>query len=217
MLHPPLQEGITTMNIELVLALLGFASLTLIVPGPNNLLLMMSGATFGLRRTLPHIFGAVLGFSLLMGTSALGLSQVLLTFPWLGAALKYGGASWLAWFGWKFIKEAINDQAGIATQTRASSRPFRASEAAIFQWANPSALVLAVSTVSAFASVAETASGRAMIICTVFASVATFATLIWAGAGASLSAAFAAPRAGRVLRGAMGALIILTAFLITQT
>ncbi len=33
-----------------------------ITPGPNNVMLTASGANFGFRRTVPHIFGVGVGF-----------------------------------------------------------------------------------------------------------------------------------------------------------
>jgi threonine/homoserine/homoserine lactone efflux protein len=41
-----------------------FALVGSITPGPNNILLMRSGASFGLRRTVGHILGIQLGFTL---------------------------------------------------------------------------------------------------------------------------------------------------------
>ncbi len=51
---------------EVFVALLLFAFASSITPGPNNTMLMASGANFGLKRSLPHWFGIIVGFSLLM-------------------------------------------------------------------------------------------------------------------------------------------------------
>lgn len=42
---------------DLLPALAAFAFVTSVTPGPNNLMLMASGANFGLRRTLPLMLG----------------------------------------------------------------------------------------------------------------------------------------------------------------
>lgn len=44
-------------DMDLLPALAAFAFVTSVTPGPNNLMLMASGANFGLRRTLPHMLG----------------------------------------------------------------------------------------------------------------------------------------------------------------
>jgi threonine/homoserine/homoserine lactone efflux protein len=46
---------------ERILALVGFAIVSSVTPGPNNLLLWASGAEFGIRRTVPHIVGTASG------------------------------------------------------------------------------------------------------------------------------------------------------------
>jgi threonine/homoserine/homoserine lactone efflux protein len=45
------------MTFEIVTALGLFALVSSITPGPNNLMLMASGANFGFRRTIPHMLG----------------------------------------------------------------------------------------------------------------------------------------------------------------
>ena len=45
------------MKTELLTALAAFSLVSSITPGPNNLMLMASGANFGFRRTLPHMMG----------------------------------------------------------------------------------------------------------------------------------------------------------------
>ena len=45
------------MNSELLTGLVVFCRVTLITPGPNNLMLMASGLNFGMRRSGPHMLG----------------------------------------------------------------------------------------------------------------------------------------------------------------
>ncbi|NNF90291.1 MAG: LysE family translocator, partial [Boseongicola sp.] len=40
---------------DFVLPLAAFAFVTSVTPGPNNLMLMASGANFGFTRTIPHM------------------------------------------------------------------------------------------------------------------------------------------------------------------
>ena len=51
------------MTPELILALVGFAFASSITPGPNNMMLLASGANFGLRRIVPHMLGISVGHS----------------------------------------------------------------------------------------------------------------------------------------------------------
>ncbi len=54
------------MAIEWILPLAGFAWVTCITPGPNNILLTASGARFGFRRTVPHVLGISAGMGLML-------------------------------------------------------------------------------------------------------------------------------------------------------
>jgi threonine/homoserine/homoserine lactone efflux protein len=48
-----------------------------ITPGPNNIMLLASGANFGLRRTLPHLAGVCTGFTLQTLAVCAGLGAVM--------------------------------------------------------------------------------------------------------------------------------------------
>ncbi len=73
---------IVGMSIELLLALCSFAFVSSITPGPNNLMLMASGANFGFRRTVPHMLGGVgIGFTVMVLLVGAGLMQVFDRWP----------------------------------------------------------------------------------------------------------------------------------------
>lgn len=50
------------MTIDSLIAHFGILLAATWTPGPNNLMLASSGATFGLRATVPHITGVFIGF-----------------------------------------------------------------------------------------------------------------------------------------------------------
>ena len=54
------------MTYDLFLALLGFAFVTSVTPGPNNMMLLASGVNFGFRRTVPHMLGICIGHALMV-------------------------------------------------------------------------------------------------------------------------------------------------------
>lgn len=83
------------MTTELLLAFIAFAFVTSVTPGPNNMMLLASGVNFGLRRSLPHMFGISLGFMLLVASVGLGLGQLFEQVPLLYSVLRYLGAAYL--------------------------------------------------------------------------------------------------------------------------
>ncbi|MFY9319165.1 LysE family translocator, partial [Lentibacter algarum] len=69
------------MTYDIFLALTLFAFVTSATPGPNNMMLLASGANFGFVRAIPHMFGISLGFGLMIFLVGLGLMQIFDTYP----------------------------------------------------------------------------------------------------------------------------------------
>ena len=69
------------MDIDVFLALIGFAFVTSVTPGPNNMMLLASGVNFGARRTVPHMLGIRLGHALMVFVVGLGLAGVIHAWP----------------------------------------------------------------------------------------------------------------------------------------
>ena len=84
--------------------LISFATFALVAaysPGPNNVMLAASGANFGFRRTLPHIFGILFGFCSLVVAAGLGLATLFVAIPWLYNVLKVMSVLFLLYLAWK--------------------------------------------------------------------------------------------------------------------
>jgi DNA-binding transcriptional MocR family regulator len=73
------------------LAFITYTLIMSITPGPNNVLLAASGASFGFRRTLPHILGIGCGFSVQLLAVCAGLSALFARWPALQGALAWAG------------------------------------------------------------------------------------------------------------------------------
>jgi threonine/homoserine/homoserine lactone efflux protein len=75
-----------------------------ITPGPNNVMLTASGATFGFRRTVPHMLGVCAGFSFQLLAVCAGLGVIFTQWPELQTVLKWGGAGYLVYMGWRMLR-----------------------------------------------------------------------------------------------------------------
>ena len=95
------------MDMPLYLAFALFAFSSAFTPGPNNFMLMSSGALFGFKRTIPHISGVAVGFNFVMLAALLGMGAIVAQFPWSLTIVKIAGATWLAWLGLKFFYAAF--------------------------------------------------------------------------------------------------------------
>ncbi len=166
------------MTLAQYLAFVVFITVASVTPGPNNTMLMASGANFGLRRTVPHMVGVVLGFGVLVTCVGLGLGALFALWPVLHTILRWVGAAYLFWLAWKI---ATADSIGGQT----AARPLRFWEVVAFQWVNPKAWVGAVGAVSAYAPKTHYLSGLGLMIVSCMA-INTPVVLLWAGAGAAV-------------------------------
>ncbi|MEL6278562.1 MAG: LysE family translocator [Pseudomonadota bacterium] len=131
------------MEWERLLALAAFAFASTWTPGPNNIMLANSGATFGYRASQPHAFGVALGFPIMLFLIALGLGELFKASPVFRETLKWAGAALLLYLAWRIATAG-------RTKTAGGGRPFTFVEAAGFQWINPKAWSMAIGTASAF-------------------------------------------------------------------
>lgn len=144
------------MTYDLLTGLALFAFVASITPGPNNLMLMASGANFGLRRTIPHILGVGLGFVAMVLIVGAGLAQVFQIYPVLNTVLKVLSVIYLLFLAWKIANAAPagqSAQAGQAEQmgqTGQTGRPLTFLQAAAFQWVNPKAWAMAVTATTVY-------------------------------------------------------------------
>ena len=121
---------------------------TSITPGPNNMLLLASGARFGLRATLPHILGIPIGFGSQIVLCIVGLGAAIENYPSARTLMGVACALYLLWLTWRL---AVQPPITSSNPTSTMGRPMRWHEAVAFQFLNPKAwgAALAISTVVA--------------------------------------------------------------------
>ena len=133
------------MSIEIFSALLVFAFVSSVTPGPNNLMLLASGVNFGFRRSLPHMFGIGFGFCFLILMIGLGLGTVLERFPHAYLGLKIAGGAYMLYLAWKI---ALSRSIGEAKGQEATPMTFW--QGAAFQFVNPKAWVMAITGIATY-------------------------------------------------------------------
>ena len=133
------------MNLDIITALIAFAFVGSITPGPNNLMLMASGTNFGMKRTLPHILGINTGFIVMIFLVGFGLMQVFEMFPATFNILKIISVAYLLYLAWKI---ATTNTVNNTNTTRANPMSFL--QAAFFQWVNPKAWIMILSTITTY-------------------------------------------------------------------
>lgn len=180
---------------------MGFALASSITPGPNNLMLMASGANFGLRRTLPHMLGVSLGHGLMVFLLGLGLVRVFEQFPRVRFALTGICTIYLLFLAWKIANAAPPKEADTA------GRPLTFLQAAAFQWVNPKAIYMAITAQTYYAPPESGWWGAAMVaipfICVNLPSVS-----LWAWMGVQMKRFLGQGRRLRIFNGAMALLLV---------
>lgn len=159
------------------LPLLGFAIAMSITPGPNVLMVAAAAANHGVRATVPHMAGITLGFAAMLVIVGLGLAGPFVAWPLLHAALKWGGAAWLLVLAWKIARAG-------APGAGPSRPPLGFVGAALFQWVNPKAWMIALAAIPAFTTPQGDILAETLLIAAAFALVCFPCTLVWAGLGA---------------------------------
>jgi threonine/homoserine/homoserine lactone efflux protein len=190
------------MTYQLFLALLGFAFVTSVTPGPNNMMLMASGANFGFRRTIPHMLGISLGHALMVFLVGLGLAGIIHAVPNILIGMKIASVLYMLWLAWKIAYSAAPGEG------KAGARPFNFFQAAAFQWVNPKAWAMALGATSAYAPDASVRSY--LIVATIFACTNLPSVSVWAYTGQKLRAYLSSPARLRAFNWTMAGLLILS-------
>lgn len=184
-----------------VYALVVFAFVTAVTPGPNNALLWASGLQYGFRRSLPLVFGTSVGVGSLAVAVAAGLGTVVTAVPEIELALRLAASAYLLFLAWQ-IAGAHGMEGG------AVARPLRLHEAAVFQYVNPKAWLFAVAAVSAFRpEELPVAVGSAVVVVTMMIVVVVTAAL-WAAGGTALHRLAADRRSSRALGVTLAILLV---------
>lgn len=166
------------MTYEILLALLGYAFVTSITPGPNNMMLMASGANFGMRRSVPHMLGISIGHSVMVFLVGVGLAGLIHTVPAFSVGLKVASVVYMLWLAWKI------SQASAPVDGKVQGKPFTFLQAAAFQWVNPKAWGMAVTATSVYAPDATIRSY--LMVAAVFAATNLPSISVWTYAGQGL-------------------------------
>ncbi|MEP1199637.1 LysE family translocator [Tateyamaria sp.] len=188
------------MTFDLIPALAAFAFVSSITPGPNNLMLMASGANFGFRRTVPHMLGIGIGFSLMLLLVGAGLVQIFDAYPISHHILKIGSAVYLLYLAWK-IANAAPVRKGEDTGT-----PMTFLKAAAFQWVNPKAWSMALTAVSVYTP--DTTFAAIALVALVFGAINLPAVSTWTIVGQQMARFLTNPARLRTFNWTMAALLV---------
>lgn len=189
-------------NLALFAAVIPFAISSAFTPGPNNFMVMASAGNFGWQRTLPHMLGITIGFPLMILGVGSGLAPIFETYPLLHQILKMVGAIYLIYLAWRIAG------AGVVVEGEGRGKPITFLQAALFQWVNPKAWIMALGAISTYTTLGGELFVETFIISLVFFFVSFFSTGTWAALGLGARRFIASKRSARIFNWVMAVLLI---------
>lgn len=104
------------MSLELYIAYVLTCAVIALIPGPTVTVIVANSLRHGARAGLLNVAGTQAGLALMMLILVVGLSSVIAAMGWLFEWLRWAGAAYLIWLGYKLLRspEAIADAEGAA-------------------------------------------------------------------------------------------------------
>lgn len=191
-------------DLSVLLPFLLFGLIMTATPGPNNALVLASGAQVGVRRTLPLVLGIALGVGLQLVVIGLGLGAFFLALPGLHLLVSALGLGYLLLLAWRIARS------GPIRLDAEPAAPMGLLAGAAFQWINLKAWTVSISAAAAYIPV-EHHAPNVILAALLLAMLSLPGVGVWALVGSALRGWLAdARRARRFNLGMAVALLVST-------
>jgi threonine/homoserine/homoserine lactone efflux protein len=185
----------------MLLALATFCFASSITPGPNNMMLLASGANFGFARTVPHLLGIAIGFAVMVLAMGFGVGSLFTAYPILYTVLRVVSTAYLLWLAWRIAT------AGGFSSTETAAQPMTFLQAVAFQWVNPKAWAMSLGVITAFVAPDNFAVGL-LVVTAISIAVMLPCMATWTGFGTLLKRALTQPWSLRAFNVTMAVLLV---------
>ena len=192
---------------KLFFALISYYFVMFATPGPNNAMLTASGIKFGFKKTLPHLIGIPFGHVIQITLVCLGLGTLFQKYPFVQFYLKWICFFYLIFLGWKIIGSFSNNP-------NESGRPLKIYEAALFQFINPKAWVVALTAATAFFPQEENFFVATSFVVLTAPFVCFPSICMWAIFGSSIRSFIKNSKAKKIIEYLLAVLLLVTAVII---
>lgn len=190
---------------DTLLALMGFAFVTSVTPGPSNLILLAAGANHGFRRSLPLILGVNVSFLSMLLTVGFGLGQLIQTNQAVHNGLRMLSLLYILWLAWKIARSSPPG----GEDGEEASAPVRLTflQMAMLQWVNPKAWAVALAVTAAYTT-PEGYTASLLALTALFGIVNLPSISVWAASGGALKRLLGQPGKVRAFNLCMAALLV---------
>ncbi|AMH11638.1 MULTISPECIES: LysE family translocator [Enterobacteriaceae] len=187
----------------LILAMFLFSLTMSISPGPVNMVIISSGASYGFRRTFPFVSGATIGFTLLLIVIGFGFYASIEKYPLFFKYLNVAGSAFIIYIGYKIASSRSE-----LSLTKSEAPSF--TQGFLLQWLNPKAWIACASGVVLFS---EPSNNTSLIIFIIIYFIVCYLSLAaWAVLGKNISTLLNSIGRIRAFNFCMGGILITTAF-----
>lgn len=182
---------------------LAFALTNSFTPGPNVIMLASSGGAWGLKRTLPHLFGVSFGLPIMLLLVQFGSAEVFKNFPWAFTILRVLSLAYVFWLAIRIFKMGFVGE----LKFRSPVRPMNFLEASLFQWMNGKAwqICLMISTLYATEAISERLGLAGILWIVTFA-----AGIMWIELGKRIAQLLERPMARKVYYSLLAVALLLS-------
>ncbi|MGB2195139.1 MAG: LysE family translocator [Planktomarina sp.] len=192
------------MTYSLLTGLVLFCFVSSVTPGPNNLMLMATGANFGARRAAPHASGIVLGFTFMIVAIGLGVAQLFQIYPLAHQLLGVVSVIYLLYLAYKTATARTN-----LDSPEPTGKPITFWQAAAFQWVNPKAWTMALAAVTVYAPQPVTYK-EVIVVAAIFGAINLPCISVWLMLGVKMRRFLTTPARLRGFNWTMAGLLILS-------
>lgn len=158
---------------EFYLSIFIFAVSATVTPGPNNIMIMTSGLNYGVKNSIPHLLGICFGFPVMVIIVGSGFSVIFEKYPLINDVIKIFGVLYLLYLAWLIASSSPVSLEG------ENAKPLGFTQAALFQWVNPKAWVVATGAITAYTTMSSDFFAQVIYIALAFLIVAIPSLSIW--------------------------------------
>lgn len=173
-------------------------------PGPNNVLAFANASRLGFGAALVGGFGRMLPFAAIIALVGIGLGAILATSAMAFAMVKYAGAAYMAYVGWRMWRSPKPDADLTSRDTTLGALMRRDFLIAI---GNPKAIAIFTAFFPQFTDLSQPLAPQYLLLCVLFLGLELLAVALYAGLGAGMKGFLTPTRLHRLNRGVGGFLI----------
>jgi threonine/homoserine/homoserine lactone efflux protein len=168
------------------------------------MMLLSSGVNYGFKRTIPHMLGISSGHLVMLLAIAAGLDHFFQLFPLGYQIMKGVGFCYLLYLAWRIAFSTSPLKRG-----ETKGHPLGFFGAALFQWVNPKALLMAITYFSNYMPI-DASNTFIFLTCLMFTVINLPCLGLWVMLGTQLERVLSQPRQRQIFNLAMALLLVLS-------